>query len=168
MFICVFQFRYLIHIMYRITRNLASHFFSSRKSTTTTSSRTSVLPHAHQRRGIMVKVFDGNVELALAQMTRKMRESGMENLLKKKGYFERWMCDHHVKDSKRKYVNRRAIQYRIRNQELFKTLKTLLAKQMRLVNSRFYFTFFFLHPKTTSIFSYFSNCSSLFRTLDID
>ncbi|KMZ66035.1 hypothetical protein ZOSMA_2G00460 [Zostera marina] len=116
--------------MYRITRNLASHFFSSSNSTITSRSSNAFLPHAHQRRGIMVKVVDGNVELALAQMTRKMRDSGMENLLKKKGYFERWMCEHHVKDSKRKYVNRRTIQYRIRNQELFKTLRTLLAKQM--------------------------------------
>ncbi|KAL6637644.1 hypothetical protein ACP70R_025216 [Stipagrostis hirtigluma subsp. patula] len=75
-------------------------------------------------RGIMVQVRDGNLEQALSIMERKMRSSGMERLIKRR-------TDHHVKDSEKRVLARKALMQRVKSQELGKKLREILIKKIR-------------------------------------
>uniref|UniRef100_A0A0D9VXR4 Ribosomal protein S21 n=1 Tax=Leersia perrieri TaxID=77586 RepID=A0A0D9VXR4_9ORYZ len=77
-------------------------------------------------RGIMVQVRDGNLERALALMDRKMRSSGMERLIRRRS-----QANHHVKDSEKRVLARKALMQRIRSQELGKRLRDILVKKIR-------------------------------------
>ncbi|XP_062212102.1 uncharacterized protein LOC133913075 [Phragmites australis] len=75
-------------------------------------------------RGIVVEVRDGNLERALTIMERKMRSSGMERLIRAR-------TDHHVKDSEKRVLARKALMQRVRSQELGKKLREILIKKIR-------------------------------------
>jgi small subunit ribosomal protein S21 len=75
-------------------------------------------------RGIVVEVRNGNLERALLVMERKMRSSGMERLIKAR-------TDHHVKDSEKRVLARKALMRRIKSQELGKKLREILIKKIR-------------------------------------
>ena len=64
-----------------------------------------------QVRGIVVQVRDGNLDRALSIMERKMRSSGMERLIRARTH-------HHVKDSEKRVLARKALMQRVRSQEL--------------------------------------------------
>ena len=77
-----------------------------------------------QARGIVVQVRDGNLERALSVMERKMRSSGMERLIRAR-------TTHHVKDSEKRVLARKALMQRVRSQELGKKLREILIKKIR-------------------------------------
>ncbi|KAL6893687.1 hypothetical protein ACP4OV_007785 [Aristida adscensionis] len=80
--------------------------------------------HVQPARGIMVQVRDGNLEQALSIMERKMRSSGMERLIRRR-------TDHHVKDSEKRVLARKALMQRVRSQALGKKLREILIKKIR-------------------------------------
>ncbi|WOK92366.1 hypothetical protein Cni_G01057 [Canna indica] len=75
-------------------------------------------------RGIRVSVRNGNLEQALALMERKMRESGMERLIKRQ-------VNHHLKNSEKRVLARKNLQLRLRSQDLARKLRTILIKKIR-------------------------------------
>ncbi|CAN6298183.1 unnamed protein product, partial [Urochloa humidicola] len=77
-----------------------------------------------QVRGIVVQVRDGNLDRALTIMERKMRSSGMERLIRARTH-------HHVKDSEKRVLARKALMQRIKSQELGKKLREILIKKIR-------------------------------------
>ena len=77
-------------------------------------------------RGIGVQVRDGNLERALQVMERKMRSSGIERLIKRR-------TEHHVKNSEKRVLARKALMARVRSQELGKNLRDILIKKIRSV-----------------------------------
>lgn len=77
-------------------------------------------------RGIVVQVRDGNLERALQVMERKMRSSGIERLIKRR-------TEHHVKNSEKRVLARKALMARVRSQELGKNLRDILIKKIRSV-----------------------------------
>ncbi|KAG2535995.1 30S ribosomal protein S21-like [Panicum virgatum] len=77
-----------------------------------------------QVRGIVVQVRDGNLDRALSIMERKMRSSGMERLIRARTH-------HHVKDSEKRVLARKALMQRVRSQELGKKLREILIKKIR-------------------------------------
>jgi small subunit ribosomal protein S21 len=79
-----------------------------------------------QARGIMVQVRDGNLDRALSIMERKMRSSGMERLIRARTH-------HHVKDSEKRVLARKALMQRVKSQELGKKLREILIKKIRSV-----------------------------------
>jgi len=79
-----------------------------------------------QVRGIVVQVRDGNLDRALSIMERKMRSSGMERLIRARTH-------HHVKDSEKRVLARKALMQRVRSQELGKKLREILIKKIRSV-----------------------------------
>ncbi|CAN6230330.1 unnamed protein product, partial [Urochloa humidicola] len=78
----------------------------------------------HQARGIVVQVRDGNLDRALTIMERKMRSSGMERLIRARTH-------HHVKDSEKRVLARKALLQRVKSQELGKKLREILIKKIR-------------------------------------
>ncbi|CAN6237155.1 unnamed protein product [Urochloa humidicola] len=77
-----------------------------------------------QARGIVVQVRDGNLDRALSVMERKMRSSGMERLIRARTH-------HHVKDSEKRVLARKALMQRVKSQELGKKLREILIKKIR-------------------------------------
>ncbi|CAO2037185.1 unnamed protein product [Urochloa humidicola] len=77
-----------------------------------------------QARGIVVQVRDGNLDRALTIMERKMRSSGMERLIRARTH-------HHVKDSEKRVLARKALLQRVKSQELGKKLREILIKKIR-------------------------------------
>ncbi|XP_042447918.1 uncharacterized protein LOC122032666 [Zingiber officinale] len=75
-------------------------------------------------RGIRVQVRNGNLDQALAIMERKMRESGMERLIKRQ-------VGHHLKNSEKRVLARKNLELRIRSQDLGRKLRTILIKKIR-------------------------------------
>ncbi|XP_068646620.1 uncharacterized protein [Aristolochia californica] len=75
-------------------------------------------------RGIRVWVKDGNLEQALAFMTRRMVESGMERLIGRQ-------TRHHVKNSEKRVLARKRLQNRIRRQDFARKLKSILINKVR-------------------------------------
>ncbi|KAI4348870.1 hypothetical protein L6164_009539 [Bauhinia variegata] len=89
------------------------------------------LNHGHHQlqqfqhcRGIRVKVINGNLEQALALMQRKMRSSGMERMIQQ-------VQRHHVKNSEKRKLARKNLEFKIRSQEFCRKLKTILADKVR-------------------------------------
>ncbi|KAF8681874.1 hypothetical protein HU200_045320 [Digitaria exilis] len=79
-----------------------------------------------QARGIVVQVRDGNLDRALSIMERKMRSSGIERLIRARTH-------HHVKDSEKRVLARKALMQRVKSQELGKKLREILIKKIRSV-----------------------------------
>ncbi|XP_042512649.1 uncharacterized protein LOC122087548 [Macadamia integrifolia] len=77
-----------------------------------------------QWRGIRVRVRNGNLEQALVVMQRKMQSSGMERLIKRQQTV-------HVKNSEKRVLARKALERRIRSQELARKLQAILVKKVR-------------------------------------
>ncbi|RZS03377.1 hypothetical protein BHM03_00033568 [Ensete ventricosum] len=70
-------------------------------------------------RGIRVAVRNGNLEQALGLMERKMRESGMERLIKQRvGY--------HLKNSEKRVLARKNLQHRLRSQDFSRKLRAII------------------------------------------
>ncbi|XP_048548953.1 uncharacterized protein LOC125528543, partial [Triticum urartu] len=65
----------------------------------------------------------GNLERALQVMERKMRSSGIERLIKRR-------TEHHVKNSEKRVLARKALMARVRSQELGKSLRDILIKKI--------------------------------------
>ncbi|KAJ4952260.1 hypothetical protein NE237_029092 [Protea cynaroides] len=77
-----------------------------------------------QWRGIRVRVRNGNLEQSLVIMQRKMQSSGMERLIKRQQ-------THHVKNSEKRVLARKALERRIRSQALARKLQAILVKKVR-------------------------------------
>lgn len=77
-----------------------------------------------QWRGIRVKVMNGNLEQALRFMEQKMRASGIERMIKKEQI-------HHLKNSEKRVLARKALEVKIRSQDLARKLRTILLKKVR-------------------------------------
>lgn len=77
-----------------------------------------------QQRGIRVQVRNGNLEQALAFMQRKMQSSGIERLIKQEQ-------THHIKNSEKRVLARKALERKVRSQELARKLKSILVKKVR-------------------------------------
>lgn len=77
-----------------------------------------------QWRGIRVKVMNGNLEQALTFMQRKMRSSGIERLINTEQ-------THHIKNSEKRILARKALQRKIKSQDLARKLKSILIKKVR-------------------------------------
>ncbi|KAL3497946.1 hypothetical protein ACH5RR_040678 [Cinchona calisaya] len=78
----------------------------------------------NQSRGVRVQVRNGNLEQALGFMQRKMQSSGMERLIKREQ-------THHIKNSEKRVLARKALQRKVRSQELARKLKSILVKKVR-------------------------------------
>ena len=79
-----------------------------------------------QWRGIRVKVMNGNLEQALTFMQRKMRSSGIERLINTEQ-------THHIKNSEKRILARKALQRKIQSQDLARKLKSILIRKVRYV-----------------------------------
>ncbi|XP_058115196.1 uncharacterized protein LOC131258123 isoform X2 [Magnolia sinica] len=79
-------------------------------------------------RGIRVRVLNGNLEQALAVMTRKMVSSGIERLIRRQQR-------HHIKNSEKRVLARKRLEHRIRSQDLARKLRSILIKKVRSMRS---------------------------------
>ncbi|XP_077237570.1 ribosomal protein S21 family protein [Tasmannia lanceolata] len=75
-------------------------------------------------RGIRVRVLNGNLEQALAVMTRKMVSSGIERLIIRQP-------TRHIKNSEKRVLARKNLQHRIRSEDLARKLRSILIKKVR-------------------------------------
>ncbi|KAJ8451590.1 hypothetical protein Cgig2_018224 [Carnegiea gigantea] len=78
-----------------------------------------------QWRGIRVKVINGNLEQALTFMQRKMTSSGIERMIKTEQ-------THHIKNSEKRVLARKALQRKLQSQDLARKLKHILIKKVRI------------------------------------
>ncbi|KAL9297110.1 hypothetical protein ACSQ67_023006 [Phaseolus vulgaris] len=79
-----------------------------------------------QCRGIRVRVIDGNLEMALGLMQRKMQGSGIERMIKQEQRF-------HIKNSEKRVLAQKNLHQRIRSEDLSKKLKAILIKKVRMM-----------------------------------
>ncbi|XP_024023998.1 uncharacterized protein LOC21410293 [Morus notabilis] len=77
-----------------------------------------------QWRGIRVKVFNGNLDQALRIMERRMRGSGIERMIKNEQTY-------HLKNSEKRVLARKALEVKIRSQELARKMKAILIQKVR-------------------------------------
>lgn len=77
-----------------------------------------------QWRGIRVKVLNGNLDQALRIMERKMRGSGIERMIKNEQTY-------HLKNSEKRVLARKALEVKIRSQELSRKMKAILIQKVR-------------------------------------
>lgn len=77
-----------------------------------------------QLRGIRVKVRNGNLESALKLLERKMKSSGMERFIKRHQL-------HHVKNSEKRVLARKNLEYRIQREDFNRRLRDALIKKFR-------------------------------------
>ncbi|XP_057854899.2 uncharacterized protein LOC131064682 [Cryptomeria japonica] len=87
----------------------------------------SLNPHigiGQQRRGIRMRVRNGNVEETLKFMQRRMTSSGMERLIRNA---PRW----HIKDSEKRILAQKKREKKERSQNLARKLKSILVKKVR-------------------------------------
>ncbi|KAJ8640195.1 hypothetical protein MRB53_016889 [Persea americana] len=118
--------------MSAVTRRLwkgATSLFGgySPTSTSVAGSNSSIMHQHHQVqwcRGIRVRVRDGNLEQALAVMTRKMVSSGIERLITRQP-------TRHIKNSEKRVLARKNLEHRIRSQDLARKLRSILIKKVR-------------------------------------
>ncbi|XP_008795641.1 uncharacterized protein LOC103711319 [Phoenix dactylifera] len=113
--------------MNRVVRQLSSSLPFLRRAEPAVGVGSAAGAAAHEKqwsRGIRVRVKDGNLEQALAIMQRKMAASGMERLIRRQ-------VDYHLKDSEKRVLARKNLQYRVRSQELARKLRTILIKKIR-------------------------------------
>ncbi|CAM9001251.1 unnamed protein product [Rhodiola kirilowii] len=84
-------------------------------------------PMSHQFqqiRGIRVKVLNGNLEQALSLMQRAMISSGIERLIKN-------APTRHYKKSEKRVLAKKALDKRLRSQEMARKLKSILVQKVR-------------------------------------
>ncbi|RWR83374.1 Ribosomal_S21 domain-containing protein [Cinnamomum micranthum f. kanehirae] len=96
-------------------------------STSVVGSSSSIIIMHHQVqwcRGIRVRVWNGNLEQALAVMARKMVSSGIERLIKRQP-------TRHIKNSEKRVLARKNLEHRIRSQDLARKLRSILIKKVR-------------------------------------
>nr|GMD74215.1 30S ribosomal protein [Ipomoea batatas] len=77
-----------------------------------------------QCRGIRVKVYNNNLERALAVMQRLMQSSGVERIIKRQQ-------PRHIKNCEKRVLAKKALQRKVRSQELARKLKSILVKKVR-------------------------------------
>ncbi|KAJ6815893.1 uncharacterized protein M6B38_262895 [Iris pallida] len=82
---------------------------------------------AQQSRGLRIRVRNGNVEQALSIMERRMKQSGMERLIKRYEDHEVY----HMKNSEKRVLARKKLQVRIRSQNLARKLQTIIVNKIR-------------------------------------
>lgn len=78
----------------------------------------------NQWRGIRVRVFENNLERALAFMQKQMTSSGVERLIKNEQ-------THHIKNSEKRVLARKNLERRLKSQDLARKLKSILMKKVR-------------------------------------
>ncbi|KNA25706.1 hypothetical protein SOVF_003270 [Spinacia oleracea] len=100
----------------------ASHLASLLKRPSSTLN--SVSSSLQQWRGIRVRVKNGNLEQALSFMQRKMTSSGIERMIKREE-------THHIKNSEKRVLARKALHRRLQSQDLGRKLKSILIKKVR-------------------------------------
>lgn len=71
-----------------------------------------------------MRVIDGNLEMALGLMQRKMQGSGIERMIKQEQRF-------HIKNSEKRVLAQKNLHQRIRSEDLSKKLKAILIKKVR-------------------------------------
>lgn len=97
----------------------------ARSLTTILDRRAFGLCHELQQwRGIRVQVRNGNLEQALGILQRKMQSSGMERMIKQQQ-------THHIKNSEKRVLARKALERRIRSEDFARKLKSILIKKVR-------------------------------------
>ncbi|XP_074335748.1 uncharacterized protein LOC141672951 [Apium graveolens] len=74
-------------------------------------------------RGIRVRVFQNNLERALAFMQKQMTSSGVERLIKNEQ-------THHIKNSEKRVLARKNLERRLKSQDLARKLKSILIKKV--------------------------------------
>ncbi|XP_057415577.1 uncharacterized protein LOC130710364 [Lotus japonicus] len=110
--------------MNSIARRLSSLFGKSACATEPLNSGRHQLQQLQQCRGIRVRVFNGNLESALALMQRKMTSSGIERMIKKEQRF-------HIKNSEKRVLARKNLERRLRSEDLARKLKAIMIKKVR-------------------------------------
>ncbi|KAJ4815371.1 Ribosomal protein S21 family protein [Rhynchospora pubera] len=110
--------------MNRLAQRLSSltNPFLLRHGATPSAASSSIV--GAQARGIRVYVKDGNLELALGVMERRLRGSGMERLIKRR-------VDHHLKNTEKKVLAKKLLMLKVRSEDLGKKLRTILVKKIR-------------------------------------
>lgn len=101
-----------------------------------------------QWRGIRVQVRYGNLEQALALLQRKMQSSGIERMIKREQ-------THHIKNSEKRVLARKALERRIRSQDFARKLKSVLLKKVRWRDFLFFLSFFQIKMKLSRFISIF-------------
>ncbi|PIA42953.1 hypothetical protein AQUCO_02000419v1 [Aquilegia coerulea] len=82
-----------------------------------------------QVRGIQVRVRNNNLDQALTIMERRMRQSGMERLIKRFS-----MKTHHIKNSEKRIIAQKNLQRKLKSQDLARKLQSILIKKVRCQN----------------------------------
>ncbi|KAG2404164.1 uncharacterized protein HKW66_Vig0110860 [Vigna angularis] len=77
-----------------------------------------------QCRGIRVRVLNGNLEMALGLMQRKMQGSGIERMIKQEQRF-------HIKNSEKRVLAQKNLERRLRSEDYARKLKAILLKKVR-------------------------------------
>ncbi|XXG63162.1 hypothetical protein AAC387_Pa05g1409 [Persea americana] len=118
----------------RLWKGATSLFGGYSPTSTSVVGSSSIIMHQHQHqhqhhqvqwcRGIRVRVRDGNLEQALAVMTRKMVSSGIERLITRQP-------TRHIKNSEKRVLARKNLEHRIRSQDLARKLRSILIKKVR-------------------------------------
>eukprot|EP00268_Persea_americana_P006024 TRINITY_DN12116_c0_g1_i3.p1 TRINITY_DN12116_c0_g1~~TRINITY_DN12116_c0_g1_i3.p1 ORF type:complete len:125 (+),score=6.42 TRINITY_DN12116_c0_g1_i3:275-649(+) len=116
----------------RLWKGATSLFGAYSPTSTSVAGSNSSIMHQHQHqhhqvqwcRGIRVRVRDGNLEQALAVMTRKMVSSGIERLITRQP-------TRHIKNSEKRVLARKNLEHRIRSQDLARKLRSILIKKVR-------------------------------------
>ncbi|KAJ6843447.1 uncharacterized protein M6B38_296670 [Iris pallida] len=80
-----------------------------------------------QTRSLRMGVRNGNVEQALNIMERRMKQSGMERLIKRYEDYEVY----HMKNSEKRVLARKKLQVRIQSQQLARKLQTIIVNKIR-------------------------------------
>ncbi|KAF5206553.1 Ribosomal protein s21 family protein [Thalictrum thalictroides] len=96
------------------------------KNSNTTSSLHGKQQQFQQLRGIQVSVRNNNLDQALTLMERRMRQSGMERLIKSYS-----MRTHHIKNSEKRILAQKGLQRKLKSQDLARKLQSILIKKVR-------------------------------------
>ncbi|QCE12413.1 Ribosomal protein S21 [Vigna unguiculata] len=110
--------------MNSVARHLSSLFGTSGYTTQPFKIRHHQMQQLQQCRGIRVRVVDGNLEMALGLMQRKMQGSGIERMIKQEQRF-------HIKNSEKRVLAKKNLERRLRSEDFAKKLKTILVKKVR-------------------------------------
>jgi len=110
--------------MNSVARRLSSLFGTSGYTTQPFKIRHHQMQQLQQCRGIRVRVVDGNLEMALGLMQRKMQGSGIERMIKQEQRF-------HIKNSEKRVLAKKNLERRLRSEDFAKKLKTILVKKVR-------------------------------------
>ncbi|XP_014500602.1 uncharacterized protein LOC106761557 [Vigna radiata var. radiata] len=110
--------------MNSLARHLSSLFRTSGFTTKPFNTGHNQMQQLQQCRGIRVRVTNGNLEMALALMQRKMQGSGIERMIKQEQRF-------HIKNSEKRVLARKNLERRLRSEDLAQKLKAIMIKKVR-------------------------------------